>query len=92
MSHVSADKANLINRLRRIRGQVEAVERAVDEGVECATVLQRATACRGALDSFIVELIEDHIREHVVDPRAAPDDPRAQAAEELVAVLHTYLK
>jgi DNA-binding FrmR family transcriptional regulator len=92
MSHVSDDKVNLINRLRRIRGQVEAVERAIDEDVGCGTILQRATACRGALDSFIVELIEDHIREHVVDQRAPPDDPRVQAAEELVAVLHTYLK
>ena len=79
------------NRLRRIRGQLEAIERAVDQDSECARVLQQATACRGAMDGFIAEVIEDHIREHMVDPAASRDDPRVQAAEELVAIVHSYL-
>jgi len=92
MSHVTTEKTKLLNRLKRIKGQLEAVERAVGEDRECAAVLQRATACRGAMDSFIAEVIEDHIREHMVDPAAAPDDPRVQAAEELVGIVHTFLK
>ena len=92
MSHIARERVSLLNRLRRIKGQLEAVERAVEEDIECATVLQRATACRGALDSFIVELIEDHIREHMVDGASPADDPRVQAAEQLISVLHTYLK
>jgi DNA-binding FrmR family transcriptional regulator len=91
MSHVSREKTKLLNRLRRLRGQIEAIERAVDEDQECVRVLQQATACRGAMDGFIGEVIEDHIREHMVDPAAAADDPRRQAAEELVAIVHAYL-
>lgn len=92
MSHVGKEKQKLLNRLRRLKGQIEAIERAVDADVECARVLQQATACRGALDGFIGEVIEDHIREHMVDPAAANDDPYRLAAEELVAIVHAYLK
>ena len=91
MAHVATEKTKLLNRLRRIRGQIEAIERAVGEDSECARVLQQATACRGALDGFIAEVIEDHIREHMVDPEAPRDDPRVQAAEELVGIVHAYL-
>jgi len=91
MTHVTSEKTKLLNRLKRIRGQLEAIERAVNEDDECGRVLQQATACRGAMDGFIAEVIEDHIREHMVDPAAPKNDPRVQAAEELVAVVHAYL-
>jgi DNA-binding FrmR family transcriptional regulator len=92
MSHVADEKAKLLNRLKRIRGQVEAIERAVNADGECASVLQQATACRGALDGFIAEVIEDHIREHMVDPKAERGSARALAAEELIDIVHQYLK
>jgi len=92
MNHVAKEKAKLLNRLKRMRGQVEAIERAVDADDECATVLQQATACRGALDGFIAEVIEDHVREHMVDPREARDSPQVAAAEELIDIVHQYLK
>jgi DNA-binding FrmR family transcriptional regulator len=92
MSHVAREKAKLLNRLKRMRGQIEAMERAVDADNECATVLQQATACRGALDGFIGEVIEDHIREHMVDPRAGRETPQVLAAEELIEIVHQYLK
>ena len=92
MGHIAREKQKLLNRLRRLRGQLEAIERAVDADTECARVLQQATACRGALDGFIAEVIEDHSREHLVDPAAPRDDPRGQAAEELIAIVHSYLK
>ena len=91
MGHVEKEKAKLLNRLKRIRGQVDAIERAVSADNECARVLQQATACRGALDGFIAEVIEDHIREHVVDPDAPDSDPRKQAADELIGIVHSYL-
>ena len=91
MVHVAREKAKLLNRLKRIRGQVEAIERAVESDKECARVLQQATSCRGALDGFIAEVIEDHIREHMIDETAAIGDPRRVAAEELVEIVHAYL-
>lgn len=91
MSHVAKEKQKLLNRLKRLKGQVEAMERAIEEDRECARVLQQATACRGALDGFIGEVIEDHIREHMVDPAAPPEDPRTLAAEELIEIVHSYI-
>jgi FrmR/RcnR family transcriptional regulator, repressor of frmRAB operon len=92
VGHVAREKSKLLNRLKRLRGQIDAIERAVEADLECAGVLQQATSCRGALDGFIAEVIEDHIREHMLDPRAPQDDPRVVAAEELVDIVHAYLK
>jgi DNA-binding FrmR family transcriptional regulator len=92
MNHVAKEKAKLLNRVKRLRGQIEAIERAVEADDECADVLQQATACRGALDGFIAEVIEDHIREHMVDPDVRRDAPQYLAAEELIEIVHQYLK
>ena len=91
MSHVEKEKKKLLNRLRRLRGQLDAIERAVEADEECARVIQQASACRGALDGFIAEIIEDHILEHMVDPAVPRSDPRTKAVEELVAIVHSYL-
>ena len=92
MGHVANEKAKLLNRLKRLRGQIEAIERAVEADDECAGVLQQATSCRGALDGFIAEVIEDHIREHMLYPRVGSEAPQALAAEELIEIVHLYLK
>jgi DNA-binding FrmR family transcriptional regulator len=92
MSHVALEKTKLLNRIKRMRGQLAAIERAVEADDECATVLQQATACRGALDGFIAEVIEDHIREHMVDARESVGSAQATAAEELIDIVHQYLK
>lgn len=91
MAHTLKDRKKLLNRVQRIRGQLDAVERALQQQAGCAAVLQQATACRGALDGLIAEVVEGHIREHVIDPAAARNDPRAQAAEELVEIVHSFL-
>jgi FrmR/RcnR family transcriptional regulator, repressor of frmRAB operon len=91
MGHVASEKTKLLARLRRLRGQIEALERAVSADEECSNVLQQATSCRGALDGFIAEVIEDHIREHLIDARSGRDDTRV-AAEQLVDIVHQYLR
>jgi DNA-binding FrmR family transcriptional regulator len=89
LSGSDGEKTKLLQRLNRIRGQVEAMRRALEKEASCAALIQQATACRGALDGFIAEVIEDHIRECVVDA----DDPAAasKAAEELIGIVHSYL-
>ena len=91
MAHVTTEKTKLLNRLRRIRGQLEAVERAVHEDSECARVLQQATACRGAMEGFIAEVIEDHIREHMMQP-GQPSPSSQEVAEDLIDLVRAYLK
>jgi DNA-binding FrmR family transcriptional regulator len=91
MAHVAKEKAKLLNRLRRMRGQLEALERAVESDMECARVLQQATSCRGALDGFIAEVIEDHVRDNMIDPAAPRDDPRTLAAEDLIEIIRAYM-
>ncbi len=90
--HTTRDKEKLVNRIRRIRGQVEAVEKAIMTGEECAKVLLTVAACRGALTSLTAEILEDHVRYHVLDPAAKPTSKRAQAGEELIDVIRAYLK
>jgi DNA-binding FrmR family transcriptional regulator len=91
MSTGAKETAKLANRLKRIRGQIKALEQAVEDGKPSGTILQQATSCRGALNGFIVKVIEKHIREQVVDPAASRQDPRALAADELVEVIQAYL-
>ena len=90
MSHTKAEKAKLLARVRRVRGQIEAVERALDDEKGCATVLHLIVAARGAMNGLMTEVIEDHIRLHVVDP--AKDAERERGAEELIEAVQAYLK
>jgi DNA-binding FrmR family transcriptional regulator len=92
MAHTTREKTRLLNRVRRIRGQIEAVERALEEEQECAAVLQLIAGARGAINGLMGEVLEEHIRSHVVDPRHEKDPPRAEAAEQLIEVVRTYLR
>jgi DNA-binding FrmR family transcriptional regulator len=92
MAHTVREKEKLIARVRRVRGQVEAVERALQSEKGCAEVLQLVAAARGGMNSLVAEIIEDHIRVHVVDPARERNGSRAKSAEELIDVIQTYLK
>lgn len=92
MAHTIKEKTKLLARVRRIKGQVEAVERALEAELGCGDVLQLVASVRGAVNGLTVELIEDHIVHHVVDPHREPDADRAKGASELIDVIRTYLK
>ncbi len=92
MSHTIHDKHKMLNRVRRIRGQVEGIERALEEERDCTSILQTVAACRGALNGLMSKIIEGHIREHVLDPNAAIAEDRSEAAERLIDVVKAYLK
>jgi DNA-binding FrmR family transcriptional regulator len=92
MSHTIREKSKLPNRVRRIRGQIEAVERALEQEIGCADVMQLIAGARGAINGLMAEVIEDHIRMHVSDRGRKPDSERAQASEELIDVVRAYLR
>ena len=90
--HTTRDKQKLIARVRRIRGQVEAVEKAIINDEECSKALLTVAACRGALASLTAETLEDHIRFHVMDPDGRSNSKRGRAAEDLIDVVRAFLK
>lgn len=90
--HTVRDKAKLLNRIRRIRGQVTAIEGLLQEEIDCERVLQTIAACRGAIDGLMAEVLEGHIRFHVVAPDADPASEQSQAAEQLIDLVRSYLK
>lgn len=92
MSHTVKERTKLLNRVRRIRGQIEAVERALEAETECAEILQLLASTRGGLNGLMAEVIEDHIREHVASPDIESAAERARGADELIEIVRTYLK
>jgi DNA-binding FrmR family transcriptional regulator len=82
------DRAKLLNRVRRIKGQVEAVERALaDDHEECADTLQLLAACRGAINALMGEVLEGHIRDHI-----AGSKPSREVTDDLIEIVRAYLK
>lgn len=92
MAHTTEEKKKLLNRVRRIRGQVDSVARALEQEADCSDILHNISACRGAMDALMAEVIEGHIRFHVLDPETTPTDEQVQAADDLVHALRAYLK
>jgi FrmR/RcnR family transcriptional regulator, repressor of frmRAB operon len=92
MSHTIKNKDKLILRVRRIRGQIEGVERALTSEQGCSDILRQITAARGAMNGLMAELLEDHVRFHVLDPNRRPTSEQAVAADELVDIVKAYLK
>lgn len=90
MSHLTRDNSKLIARLRRIKGQVEGVERALEKGADCTEVLRQIASIRGAMTGLTHEVFEEHLRSHVVE--ASDDTTREQGAEDMIQILKTYLK
>ncbi len=91
MAHLKSGQRQLIARVRRIAGQLASVERALQEEVDCAAVLQQVAAIRGAVNGLVDEVIEAHLREHVAAPGLEPAE-RERGAEELIAAIRRYAK
>ncbi len=90
MSHTIHQKPKLLARVRRLKGQVEAVERALEAELGCGEVLQLLASIRGAMNGLTAELMEEHVRSHVIE--AESDKERAIGGEELIEVIRTYMK
>lgn len=92
MSHTSKHKSKLLARVRRLKGQIEAIERDLEAGAPCGDVLNLVASIRGAVTGLTAELIEDHIREHVCNPETDENADRSQGTAELIEVIRTYMK
>ena len=91
MAHIATNKPKIINRLKRIKGQIEGIERLVDNEGECIKTLQTLAACRGAINGLFSELAQEHLAHHVVSNPTKPTK-RYKAAIELAEIIKTYWK
>lgn len=91
MSHTVREKQKLLNRIRRIRGQTEGIERMLEEARGCGEVMHAIAGMRGAINGLMGEVIEDHIRMHLAAPELTQKE-RDEGAAELIDVLRMYLK
>jgi DNA-binding FrmR family transcriptional regulator len=92
MSHTIRNKHKLLARVRRIRGQVEALERALEAERGCSEIMQQIAAFRGAANGLMTELIGEHLRTHVASPSITSDASRSKGADELLEVVRAYLR
>ena len=92
MAHTTKAREKLLNRVRRIKGQVNGIEQALQANDDCSKVLQTIAACRGAINGLMAEVLEGHVRFHVVDSNRKQTAEQAEATEELIELVNRYLK
>lgn len=92
MAHTIKDKEKLLARIKRIKGQVSAIEKSLLEEEDCVELLQTVASCRGALNGLMAELIEGHVFEHIIDPEKKPTNEQTRAAAQLLNVVRAYFK
>lgn len=91
MAHTIKGKAKLLARVRRIRGQAEGLEKALEAETDCSAVLQQIAAIRGAVNGLMSEVLEGHLRDHL-GADATDAAQRGRDLDEVVSVLKSYLK
>jgi DNA-binding FrmR family transcriptional regulator len=91
MAHLEREKQKLVARIRRIRGQVDAIERSLSSSDDCANVLMLLANVRGGINSLMAEVLEDHIRNHMMGPEKKPESS-TELAEDLIDLVRAYLK
>ena len=91
MPHTLKDKKQLLMRVRRIKGQAEALEKALEQEADCSAVLQQIAAIRGAANGLMAEVLEGHLREHLGADDISPQQ-RREDLDQVVSVLRSYLK
>jgi len=92
VSHTVHNKQKLLARVRRIRGQVESIERALEQEAGCEKVMHLLAGVRGAMNGLMAEVVEDHVRTHLVDEQRHPHALNIEAVDHLIDVIRTYVK
>ena len=91
MAHTVHAKSKLLARVRRIKGQTEALERALDGEADCSATLQQIAAIRGAVNGLMAEVLEGHLRDHLSEPQVNARQRDADI-DQLLRVVRSYLK
>jgi DNA-binding FrmR family transcriptional regulator len=91
MTPIDKEKQKLIARIKRIRGQVDSIERSLTADSDCADLLMLLANVRGGINSLMAEVLEDHIRLHLLTPEKS-DSPPQEVAEDLIDLVRAYLK
>ncbi|VEB97869.1 Transcriptional repressor frmR [Cedecea lapagei] len=91
MPHSPEDKKRILTRVRRIRGQTEALERALENGEPCLAILQQIAAVRGAANGLMGEMMEIHLKDELVTGDTS-EEQRALRMAEVGNLLRSYLK
>jgi DNA-binding FrmR family transcriptional regulator len=91
MTHLDKEKQKLVARIKRIRGQVDSIERSLTSGDDCADILMLLANVRGGVNSLMAEVLEDHIRLHLLSS-GSNGAPSNELAEDLIDLLRAYLK
>jgi FrmR/RcnR family transcriptional regulator, repressor of frmRAB operon len=92
MSHTIRHKQKLLARVKRLQGQLQAIERALESEAGCEPVMHLIAGARGAMAGLMAEVVEDHVRTHLVDADQHPGALNSEAAEQLLDVVRAYLK
>ncbi len=92
MSHPVIRRKKLRNRVRRLRGQIDAIERALDDKSDTDEIMRLLTAARGALSGIMAEVVEDHVRARLVNEDRKPSKDELKAADELLDAIRTYFR
>ena len=92
MAHTIEEKKKLLHRVHRMMGQVAAIEKALVLERDCSEVLHNIAACRGAMDALMAEVIDGHVRWHILAQNRRVTAKQKQAADDLMSALRAYLK
>ncbi len=90
--HTVRDKNRLLARVKRLKGQIEGIERALETEAGCEAVMHQIAGVRGALAGLTAEVVHEHVHTHLVDAQRHPDALNPEAADALMAVIRSYLK
>ncbi|WP_139851805.1 metal/formaldehyde-sensitive transcriptional repressor [Acinetobacter pullicarnis] len=85
------DKKKILTRVRRIKGQAEAIEKALESNVECHAILQQICSVRGAINGLMNEMLEVHLKDTLVSGETT-EQQRSKELAEIAKILKSYLK
>lgn len=86
MPHSPAEKKRVLARVRRVRGQLDALEQALEQGADCGPVLQQVAAVRGAINGLMASVLESHLRETFAQTG------QTDSTDQIISLVRSYLR